>query len=45
MDRFGLRPDRFEFVSPGVRCFHRLPMRSGAAVDAHAHAPARHDSD
>ena len=40
---FDPRPQPFDFVSLGVRCFHRLPMRSEATVDPHARAPARHD--
>ena len=40
---FDPRPQPFDFVSLGVRCFHRLPMRSEATVDPHPHAPARLD--
>ena len=42
-DHFGISPQPFDFVSLGVRCFHRLPMRSEATVDPHPRAPARLD--
>ena len=40
---FSISPQPFDSVSLGVRCFHRLPMRSEATVDPHPHAPARLD--
>jgi hypothetical protein len=40
---FRYQPSTIDFVSLGVRCFHRLPMRSAATIDPHAHAPARLD--